>query len=85
VIFIKAQWHLGSSSMTHMTDICSLITNKKFDEVFKWQGVVKPLWVLFVNGSPNENSRYLKNIYQYCQLFCHLDLDYLTIRTHAPG
>lgn len=51
-IFIRAQWHLGSSSMTHMTDICSLITNKKFDEVFKWQGVVKPLWVLLVDVRP---------------------------------
>ena len=65
-IFIRVQWHLGSSSMTHMTDICSLVTNKKFDEVFKWQGVVKPLWVLLVDGGPDENPHYLKNINQYC-------------------
>ena len=62
-----------------------LVTNKKFDEVFKWQGVVKPLWVLLVDGGPDENPRYLKNIHQYCRLFRHLDLDYFTIRTHAPG
>ena len=68
-----------------MTDICFLVTNKKFDEVFKWQGVVKPLWVLLVDGGPDENPRYLKNIHQYCRLFRHLDLDYFTIRTHAPG
>ncbi|CAG8593383.1 23633_t:CDS:2, partial [Gigaspora margarita] len=63
LIFIRAQWHLGSSSATHMTDILSLVSNKR----------------------PDENPRHSKNIVQYCKLFCFLNLDYLTIRTLAPG
>ncbi|CAB4442186.1 unnamed protein product [Rhizophagus irregularis] len=36
-------------------------------------------------GSPDENPRHLKNIKTYCHLFQKFDLDYLTVRTHAPG
>ena len=45
----------------------------------------RPIVVLLVNGGPDENPRHLKNIKQYCQYFCNADLDYMTIRTHAPG
>jgi len=34
-IFIRAQWHLGSSSATHMTDILSLVANERFDKIFR--------------------------------------------------
>ena len=37
-----------------------------------------------MDGGPDENPRHLKNIKQYCQYFCNADLDYMTIRTHAP-
>ncbi|CAG8846460.1 6398_t:CDS:2, partial [Gigaspora margarita] len=84
-IFIRAQWHLGSSFATHMTDILSLVSNKRFDGVFRCNDEVKPLWVLLVDGGPDENLRHFKNIVQYCKLFCSLNLDYLTIRTHALG
>ena len=42
-IFIRAQWHLGSSSTTHMTDILSLVSNEEFTEFFNYKGKVKPL------------------------------------------
>ena len=84
-IFIRAQWHLGFSSTTHMTDILSLVSNEEFTEFFNYKGKVKPLWILLVDGGPDENPRHLKNVNQYCKLFRHLNLDYLTIRTHAPG
>ncbi|RHZ69031.1 hypothetical protein Glove_291g20 [Diversispora epigaea] len=34
---------------------------------------------------PDENPRHMKNIIQYTYLFHFLDLDYLTVRTYAPG
>src|SRR3954452_22408840 len=41
--------------------------------------------MLLVDRGPDENSRHLKNIKTYCHLFQKFDLDYLTVRTHAPG
>ncbi|CAG8812495.1 5809_t:CDS:1 [Cetraspora pellucida] len=58
---------------------------KEYEEVFKINNTVKPVWVLFTDGGPDENPRFINNIYQYCCLFKKLDLDYLTIRTNAPG
>ncbi|RIB02241.1 hypothetical protein C2G38_2228373 [Gigaspora rosea] len=109
-IFIRAQWHIGSSSTSHMVDLLSLVgklmiqifqkffingpeiplqiietDNEDFAAIFKRDQVVKPLWVILVDGGPDENPRHLKNINQYCKLFRYLDLDYITIRTHAPG
>src|SRR2546421_12810914 len=45
---------------------------------------VRPIWILLVNGGPDENPRHMKNIIEYCKLFRSLNLDYLTVRTHAP-
>lgn len=45
----------------------------------------RPILVLLVDGGPDENSRHLKNIKEYCQYFRSADLDYMTVRTHAPG
>ncbi|CAB4484137.1 unnamed protein product [Rhizophagus irregularis] len=47
-------------------------------------GEIRPIWVLLVDGGPDENPRHLKNIKTYCQLFRKFNLDYLTVRTHAP-
>ncbi|CAG8802873.1 28136_t:CDS:2 [Gigaspora margarita] len=69
-IFVRPQWYIGSTSTTHIADILDNI---------------KPLWTFLVNSGPDKNPRHLKNIYQYCKLFCFLNLDYLTIRTHASG
>ncbi|CAG8843023.1 43559_t:CDS:1, partial [Gigaspora margarita] len=33
---------------------------------------------------PDKNSKHFKNMLKYCNLFCVLDLDYLTVRMHAP-
>src|SRR3954447_24700774 len=84
-IFIRRQWSFGTSSLTHMQDLESLTLNPEYDDVFKTNGEIRPIWVLLVNGGPDENPRHLKNIKTYCQLFQKFDLDYLTVRTHAPG
>ena len=51
----------------------------------KANGQIRPIWILLVDGGPDENPRHLKNIKVYCQLFKKFDLDYLSVRTHAPG
>ena len=84
-IYVRPQWYIGTNSLTHMQDLINLVSMREYKEVFKINDTIKPLWVILVDGGPDENPRYLKNIYQYCRLFKKLDLDYLTIRTHAPG
>ncbi|PKB97764.1 hypothetical protein RhiirA5_432533 [Rhizophagus irregularis] len=68
-----------------MNDLNSLTQNSHFDEILKVDGKIKPIWILLVDGGPDENPRHMKNIYQYCKMFHAFDLDYLSIRTHAPG
>ncbi|CAG8852584.1 186_t:CDS:1, partial [Gigaspora margarita] len=84
-IFVRPQWSLGTSSETHMEDLSSLISNAQYTEALKVDGCIKPIWVLLVDGGPDENPRHLKNINSYCKFFKKFDLDYLTVRTHAPG
>lgn len=68
-----------------MQDLENLALDPKYSDVLKTNGKVRPIWVLLVDGGPDENPRHLKNIKNYCQLFRKFDLDYLTVRTHAPG
>ncbi|CAJ0846568.1 2494_t:CDS:2 [Entrophospora sp. SA101] len=84
-IFVRRQWSLGMSSHTHMQDLKSLTLDPQYDDVLKTNGEIRPIWVLLVDGGPDENPRHLKNIKTYCQLFRKFDLDYLTVRTHTPG
>ncbi|CAG8832809.1 32405_t:CDS:1 [Gigaspora margarita] len=72
-------------SVTHITDLLSLVYDQQFASVLLRYNKVKPIWVLLVDGGPNKNPRHFKNIVEYCNLFCVLDLDYLMVRTYAPG
>ncbi|CAB4430947.1 unnamed protein product [Rhizophagus irregularis] len=85
LIFIRPQYQIGTSSTTHIIDLNSLIQDSHFDEILKIDGHIKPIWIILVDGSLDKNSRHMKVIYQYCRMFCAFDLDYLSIRTHAPG
>ncbi|CAJ0841884.1 11266_t:CDS:2 [Entrophospora sp. SA101] len=75
-IFVCHQWSLGTSSHTHMQDLESFTLYPQYDDVLKINGEIRPIWVLLVDGRPDENPRHLKNIKTYY---------YLTVRTHAPG
>ncbi|CAG8778925.1 13736_t:CDS:2, partial [Gigaspora margarita] len=66
-------------------DLISIMNSEGYDEVIHIEKKIKPLWVLLVEGGPDENPKHLKNIIEYCKLFHFLDLDYLTVHTHAPG
>src|SRR6266542_6118614 len=68
-----------------MQDLKSLASNSQYNDVLKMNGTIRPIWILLVDGGPDENPRHLKNIKAYYQLFKKFDLDFLSIRTHAPG
>ncbi|CAB4439850.1 unnamed protein product [Rhizophagus irregularis] len=68
-----------------MADLESIVSNEEFSVTIKKNGQVRPIWILLVDGGPYENPKHMKNIIQYAHLFRSLDLDYLTVRTHAPG
>src|SRR6266542_1840479 len=68
-----------------MQDLKSLASNSQYNDVLKMNGTIRPIWILLVDGGPDENPRHLKNIKTYCQLFKKFNLDFLSIRTHAPG
>ncbi|CAG8823145.1 19050_t:CDS:2, partial [Gigaspora margarita] len=74
---------LETDESLRVADILLLVSNKRFDEDFRYNDEIKLLRVLLVNGGPDKNLRHFKNIIQYCKLFHFLNLDYLTIRTHA--
>jgi hypothetical protein len=84
-INIRSQWPIGTSSLTHIQDLINLTINSKYDDILKANGQIRPIWILLVDGGPDENPRYLKNIKSYCQFFKKLDLDYLSVRTHTSG
>ncbi|CAG8844678.1 8512_t:CDS:2, partial [Gigaspora margarita] len=67
-----------------MADILSLLENPNLDQTLKIENEFKLILVLLVDGGLDKNPRYLKNIEEYCKLFKILNLDYFTIRTHAP-
>ena len=83
-IFIRPEYFVGTSSATHISDLENIVSNENFS-ILKKENKVRPIWVLLVDGGPDENPKHMKNIIQYAHLFRSLDLDYLTVRTHAPG
>jgi len=84
-IFVRPEYFVSTTSSTHMSDLQSIVANQHFVRALTKNGQVRPIWVLLVDGGPDENPRHMKNIIEYCKLFRSLNLDYLTVRTHAPG
>ena len=68
-----------------MEDLIAITKEEPFHEFTHNEGTVKPFWCLLTDGGPDENPRFLANISKYLLLFKKLDLDYLTVRTHASG
>ncbi|CAG8484969.1 17761_t:CDS:2, partial [Cetraspora pellucida] len=82
-IFIRPEYFVNISFLMHIADLLSLVNNQDFDTVLLKENEVRPVWVLLVNKEPNENLKHFKNIIEYYNLFWTLDLNYLTICTHA--
>ncbi len=47
-------WSLGTSSLSHMQDLESLTLDPKYNDVLKTNGEIRPIWVLLVDGGPDE-------------------------------
>ena len=43
IIFIRLQWPIGTSSLTHMQDLESLALNSQYDDVLKTNGQIRPI------------------------------------------
>ncbi|CAB4478205.1 unnamed protein product [Rhizophagus irregularis] len=83
-IFVRPEYFLGTSCETHMVDLVKITEKESFHEFTHHDGIVKPIWCLLTDGGPDKNPQFLANIMKYALLFKKLDLDYLTVRTHAP-
>ncbi|CAG8484579.1 17764_t:CDS:2 [Gigaspora margarita] len=83
-IYIRPEYFVGTSSMTHMKDLLDISKHNEYAEILKHDEHLKSIWILLVDGGPDENPKHLKNIIEYCRFFRELNLDYLSVQTHAP-
>ncbi|CAG8821292.1 46399_t:CDS:2, partial [Gigaspora margarita] len=83
-IYIRPEYFVGTSLMSHMRDLLDISKHDEYAEVLKHDEHIKSVWILLVDGGPDENPKHLKNIIEYCRFFHELNLNYLSVRTHAP-
>jgi hypothetical protein len=84
--FVRPQLFCSSSSASHMEDINVLLGDSESQLFLKNENGIRPVWFFVVDGGPDENPRHLKNVSSYCSFFKkHQDIDYLSVRTYAPG
>ncbi|CAG8773486.1 40064_t:CDS:2, partial [Gigaspora margarita] len=62
VIFVRSEYFVGTILLTHMSDLESIIPNQEFAAAIMKEDKVKPVWVLLVDGEPDENPKHMKNI-----------------------
>lgn len=85
-IAIRSGKHCSSTALSHAADFKKLLTLKDFDAVTKTDaGHVKPVFMLTVDGGPDENPRYDKVINVAINHFIEHDLDAFFLATNAPG
>ncbi|CAI2200102.1 9678_t:CDS:1, partial [Funneliformis geosporum] len=61
-IFIRPEYFIGTLSTTHIVDLESIVSNEEFSTTLKKGGKVRPIWILLVDGGPDENLKHMKNI-----------------------
>lgn len=78
--------HSSSTSETHSRDFKRIMDLEEFDNITKTEdSKTKPVVILLVDGGPDENPRYPKNINAAISHFRRYDLDAIFIATNAPG
>lgn len=84
--FIRPMLFAKSSAGSHINDVESMIKDAEISPYFvQDNGNPRPIWFIMVDGGPDENPRYWKTISHWVQFFKDHDIDYLSVRTHAPG
>ena len=86
-IGIRSGKHDSSVAATHAADLRHLYQNVQSFKPFLYRedGLVKPVLMIFVDGGPDENPRYKETIKFACKHFQNLQLDALYISTQAPA
>jgi len=85
-ITIRSGKHSTSTAKSHARDFSHLMQLEEFDIVTKSKdGKEKPIFILLVDGGPDENPRYPKTINAAIDHFLKFNLDALFIATNAPG
>ncbi|CAG8687882.1 9119_t:CDS:2 [Cetraspora pellucida] len=82
-IYICLEYFVETSLITHMKDLLDITKHNKYAKILKHDEHLKSIWILLVDGGPDENPKHLKNIIKYCCFFYELNLDYLSVRMHA--
>ena len=83
---IRSAKHNGSTAHSHFEDLVRLSEIEK--ETFLLEGSeseFKPVIIKGVDGGPDENPRFIKNINMACKAFENFKLDMLMEVTNAPG
>jgi hypothetical protein len=84
--FVRSQLLDSSTSSAHYADYKSMLENPLSGDLLKSiDGLAKPVLLLSVDGGPDENPRHFKNITQYTKYMHDNDIDYMSVRTHAPN
>ncbi|CAG8651423.1 22958_t:CDS:2 [Cetraspora pellucida] len=55
-IFIRPQYQVRTNSASHIEDLKSLTKNNYLNKILKDNSLIKPIWVLLVDGGPDKNS-----------------------------
>ena len=84
-IAIRSAKHDGSTSFTHGKDVDRLLELDAFKELAKHNDEVKPIFLAFVDGGPDENPRFPKTLSVAVDRFRKYNLDVYISMTHAPG
>lgn len=84
-IAIRSGKHDSSTAFTHAVDLNRLIQLNVFSSFScNADGSVKPIWILLVDGGPDENPRYPKTLRYAVQHFVSNNLDAIFVATNAP-
>lgn len=76
--------HSSSTALSHDLDMERLIDLPEFDKIIKFNGKVKPVFIVTVDGGPDENARYEKTVKVAIHHFVKQNLDVCIIATNAP-
>ena len=83
-ISIRSSKHNNSSALTHIDDLSDMVENNI--EMFESDdNDYKPVWIKSVDGGPDENPRFEKNILGACHVKQKFNLDAILEVTNAPG
>ena len=85
-IAVRSAKHLGSSAYNHLVDMKRVRVLPEFEKSFKNSiGEDKSVFIVTVDGGPDENPCYAKTIACAIDYFKTYDLDALFLATNAPG